>query len=222
MSVSSAEAPCLRLILAARAEGLPSELADTQFRPMVESEAIRAFEEAGIWLGPRAVLEHTEDYRQIIPYIVLQHGSRFIRYTRMPSGGENRLHGRTSIGVGGHVDLGDIMTTGESIDLFGTLSRAAEREVSEELGAVECKEKTWVGVLVENDTAVGRVHIGLVGLWQLSALPSGVAEEALGEVAHCSIEELKADCERLETWSCMVLEWLAKSEGARLSVPHAA
>ncbi len=211
MSVS-AQTPCQNLILAAETARLPPQLAQTQFRPMDASQAVGALQNAGLWLGPRSVLERTESYRQIIPYIILKYGSKFIRYTRTPAGGEPRLHGRTSIGVGGHIDLGDVMSCGATIDLSGTLDGAAEREVTEELGAVECSAKEWIGVLVENDNPVGRVHIGLVGLWRLNALPPGTAEDALGEVTFCTIDELKADRDRLETWSSMILDWLADSE----------
>lgn len=210
MTALDPKAPGLRLILAASAGGLPAELARTQFRPMAEADAIGALEQAGLWLGPRPVLEETEAYRQIIPYIVLRYGDGFIRYTRTPAGGEARLHGRTSIGLGGHIDLGDVKVSGETIDLIGTLQCAAERELLEELGEVECASKTWAGLLVDNESPVGRVHIGMIGLWTLSAMPAGVAEDAIGDVALCSVQDLQDDAARLEGWSAMLLPWLAK------------
>lgn len=209
MPVDPAKAKSLRLILAAKTEGLPKQLGSTQFLPMPHHQAIEALEGAGLWLGPRPVLEETDEFRQIIPYIVLQYGTEFIRYTRTPAGGEARLHGRTSVGLGGHVDLSDVETSGEAIDLVRTLENAADREVLEELGDVEIASKEWVGLLVENDSAVGRVHIGMIGLWRLRSLPAGIAEDAIGEVSSISVSALKADRERLETWSAMLLPWLS-------------
>lgn len=208
MFADPAKAKSLRLILAAKTEGLPKQLGSTQFLPMSHSQAIETLEGAGLWLGPRSVLEESEEFRQIIPYIVLQYGSEFVRYTRTPAGGETRLHGRTSVGLGGHVDLADVETSGGVIDLVRTLENAAARELIEELGGVEIVSKEWVGLLVENDSAVGRVHIGMIGLWRLQSLPAGIAEDAIAEVSSISVSGLKADEDRLETWSVMLLPWL--------------
>jgi len=209
MSTDPSKTKSLRLILAARTEGLPKQLGSTQFLPMPHHQAIETLESAGLWLGPRPVLEETEEFRQIIPYIVLQYGSEIIRYTRTPAGCEARLHGRTSVGLGGHVDLPDVETSGEAIDLVRTLENAANRELLEELGVVEIVSKEWVGLLVENDSSVGRVHIGMIGLWRLQSFPVGIAEDAIGEVSSSSLSDLKADVERLETWSAMLLPWLS-------------
>lgn len=198
----------LRLILAVQTAGLPKHLSETQFLPMPHRQAIETLETAGLWLGPRPVLEETADFRQIIPYVVLQYGSEIIRYTRTSAGGEARLHGRMSIGLGGHVDLSDVETSGEAINLIRTLQNACDRELLEELGEIEVESKEWVGLLVENDSAVGRVHIGVIGLWRLRSLPTALAEDAIGEVSSISITSVNADVARLETWSAMLLPWL--------------
>ncbi|ATB27697.1 hypothetical protein [Melittangium boletus] len=210
--------PELRLILATRTASLPAELSRTGFVPMNGERAVRAFESAGVWFGPRRDLEEMEEYRQIIPYIVLRKGSQLVRYTRTSAGGEARLHGRMSIGLGGHVDLADAVSRGGRIDLLATLERAAERELVEELGGAACEDRRWIGLLVDNDSAVGRVHVGLIGLWNMPALPGAVAaEDSIGEVAAQSVTELAADAERLETWSAMLLPWLKVAIGGELA-----
>lgn len=200
--------PELRLILAARAERLPPALAETGFVPMGERDAVRFLEDAGLWFGPRRTLEELEAYRQVIPYIILRVGDRIIRYRRTPSGGEVRLHGRTSIGIGGHVDLADAISADDRIDLLATVERAAARELEEELGHVTCLERRWVGLLVDNDTPVGRVHVGLIGLWRIDNLPGGQVENAVADVAAVTIEQLEKEADSLETWSALLLPWL--------------
>jgi predicted NUDIX family phosphoesterase len=172
--------------------------------------------EAGVWIGPRSVLEENEEFRQIIPYIVLQYGSRFVRYTRTAAGGEARLHGKTSIGLGGHIDLCDVKTRGQEIDLLATLTAAADRELEEELGGVECEAREWIGMLVDNESAVGRVHLGIIGLWRLRALPAGLTEDAIGALACCTLDALRADHDRLEGWSAMLLPALEARFAASL------
>lgn len=202
----------LRLILATETEGLPSSFSSTQFIPMPHGQAIQTLEEAGLWLGPRPPLEEREDFRQIIPYIVLKSGSHFVRYTRTISGGESRLHGSYSLGVGGHVDLSDVVTTDGKIDLIRTLDGAAHREVVEELGEVDVVQKEWAGLLVENDSSVGRVHIGIIAIWNLAKLPESSAEDALAEITPRTATELTLDIERMETWSSMLIPWLRGPE----------
>lgn len=200
----------LRLILAAKTDGLPVELNNTtQFREMTHELTIATLESAGLWYGPRPVLEETEAYRQIIPYIVLQYGDKYMRYTRTAAGEESRLHGRTSIGLGGHVDLSDVATQGEYVDLGGTLANAARRELREEVGEVLIDQQNWVGLMVENSSAVGRVHIGIIGVWQLQSLPSSDIEDAIGNIQLVTLEDLYDDGERLEGWSARLLPYLA-------------
>ncbi|SFH52730.1 Predicted phosphoesterase, NUDIX family [Palleronia marisminoris] len=197
--------PELRLILATRAAGLPPELAETGFVSMPNGVAIDHLENAGLWFGPRRILEETEEFRQVIPYIVLCVGNRIVRYKRTPVGGEKRLHGQLSLGVGGHVDLGDGRSSGENFDLFATIEQASEREIREELGDLTVSRRRWIGLLVDNDNPVGRVHIGLIGIWHIDKLPDRVAEDTLGEVTTVSLSELAKDAGSLETWSAILL-----------------
>lgn len=198
-----------RMILATSARELPGSFSGTGFHPATTAEALCGFHQAGLWIGPREMLEQDPSFRQIIPYVVLRLGDKFVRYTRTPAGGEGRLHGRMSIGLGGHIDLPDVVCAGESVDLDATIGRATERELQEELGDVDVASREWIGVLTDDDTEVGRVHIGVVAVWQLSAAPAGIAEDAIGEVSLCSLADLEADSDRLETWSAMLLPYFS-------------
>ncbi|GAB4403094.1 MAG: hypothetical protein OHK0048_21620 [Rhodoferax sp.] len=63
-----------------------------------------------LWM-PRALAEHDETRLQLIPYLVLRRDpDRVWAYQR--TGGDARLAGRCSIGVGGHVDTADAASPG--------------------------------------------------------------------------------------------------------------
>ena len=194
-----------RLILAVSNVRLPAGLKQTSFLPLAEDEMWATLREAGAWLGPRSQLEDMPEFRQIIPYVALKCDDRFVRYTRTSAGGEGRLHGRVSIGLGGHVDLSDIVVSGDHVDLVRTLDDAARREVDEELLGVHALSRRWVGLLVDNDNPVGRVHIGVVALWELASAPHGSAEDAIGDWGLATLAELQADDARLETWSSLLV-----------------
>jgi predicted NUDIX family phosphoesterase len=211
---TSANAP--RLILATRTAGLPERFGRSGFHPCESDAALEILEAAGLWFGPRAMLEDAPEFRQIIPYVILKLGDRFVRYTRTPAGGEARLHGKTSIGLGGHIDLPDAKSVGDRFDLAATAAAAARRELDEELGAPVIEGQDWIGLLVDNDSEVGRVHIGLVGLWTVHE-PVRSAEDAIAEIGLCTLHDLHADRDRLEGWSQLVLPYLGEPGGAALA-----
>ena len=70
---------------------------------------------------------------------------------RTDAGGDPRLHGRYSIGVGGHLNPGD-----------GGLLGGLRREWAEELVADFVPEFRLVALLNDDTTEVGAVHLGAV------------------------------------------------------------
>jgi len=112
----------------------------------------------------RVKAETDEKYKQIIPYVLLVYRNELLfTYKRSPQAGEKRLHEQWSIGIGGHVNNGDINTS-LGIDNI-SLSSALRRELEEE---VEFADPAWIGMpvpvaLINDDkNAVGRVHFGVV------------------------------------------------------------
>lgn len=117
----------------------------------------------GVWIGPRQQLEQMQEFRQLIPYIVLRNEEKFLIYERGATGGEARLHGKLAIGLGGHIDLEDVETRGGQIDLMSTVGKSAAREMLEEVGIVtRAGEMDCMGLVVSNDSEVSKVHVGLV------------------------------------------------------------
>lgn len=131
-----------------------------------------ALPEAGCWavhsldfLQPagwreRADVEHDETWLQPIAYLVL-HDAAGSLWCYRRSGGDTRLAGRFSCGVGGHVETCD--RSGQpAFNPAATLQRALERELSEELqdpaiGALQLR-----ALIHEGLTPVGRVHLGVL------------------------------------------------------------
>ena len=56
---------------------------------------------------PRAEAETDPSWKQLIPYLVLRDGERIFLMRRTKAGGDERLHDRYTIGVGGHVNPED-------------------------------------------------------------------------------------------------------------------
>lgn len=197
------------LILAANANGIVKSPEPTVWL-LQEDEMWSVLRDAGLWLGPRNQLEEMPQFKQLIPYIAIKCEEQYVCYTRESSGGEQRLHGKTSIGLGGHIDLSDVQFTDDGIDLQATVELAAEREVREELGDVTIVSKRWLGYIIGDDSPVSQVHIGLAAVWEIAELPKVSAEDEITLRPAATLDEIYAAEQAgeitLESWSAALLD----------------
>ncbi len=145
---------------------------------------------------PRSLMERDPSFKQIIPYLVLRDGPRYFLMQRTNAGGDVRLHGRYSIGVGGHLNPGD-----------GGLLGGLNREWSEELVADFVPDFQLVALLNDDTTAVGAVHLGAVYAADAAGRPVAIHETDKLTGAFAEREEVAAVKERLETWSALVFDF---------------
>ncbi len=187
---------------------------DVGFTPMGEDELISVLEKAGSWFGPRPDLEIDNSYLQLIPYVILMYEDKVIRYRRTPKGGESRLHDRLSIGVGGHIDIGDVIhAPNDEFHVKSTIKFAARRELVEEVPHIKLIDGLeWIGFLRENATLVDQVHLGLVAIGRISENPIGEVEEALSNVELIKLGEIDPNDPSLEKWSSRMVEYLQNNK----------
>src|SRR5689334_6274293 len=55
----------------------------------------------------RSDAEQDKRYKQLIPYVLILCNDKILRYCRGKRGGETRLHGLYSVGIGGHISEED-------------------------------------------------------------------------------------------------------------------
>lgn len=147
----------------------------------------------------RDLAESDPSRKQIIPYALFRSGDRFLHYVRGGSSGEQRLASKGSIGIGGHVNDTDFHAAGSlgrELYLAGV-----EREIREEI-LLECPyRQTVVGMINDDETEVGQVHLGIVHLFDLDAPSARSRESSLTQLEFLSRDELLHRKERLESWS---------------------
>ena len=110
-------------------------------------------------------MEDDPAFKQVIPYLVLRDGPRWFLMRRTRAGADVRLHDRWSVGVGGHLNPGDA-------DVAGGLAR----EWREEARAGFEPDFRFVGLLNDDTTEVGRVHLGVVFERRRGGRPVAVRE----------------------------------------------
>ena len=161
------------------------------------------------WM-PRHRAERDRSYKQLIPYVVLQtlDGLHTACYRR--NGAETRLHTLWSVGIGGHINQTDC-PNGE-MTLASTISRGMEREIKEEFRSVPPGiQPVFHGVINEERTAVGHVHIGLVFRIHVIDKNDFVPDDELEAFAWLNADEILL--RPLELWSRLALNLLDKDQG---------
>lgn len=157
---------------------------------------------------PRDEVEQDPSFKQLIPYCLLSHRTpsgriELFQYTRGSGQGENRLHAKQSVGIGGHISQVDGAACGQQ-----TYDEGLRRELSEEVDLRSAYLQRVVGLINDDSTPVGSVHLGVVHLFELEEPSVEPREADLLDAGFRPVEELLADTSRFESWSRICLEAL--------------
>lgn len=143
-------------------------------------------------------------FKQIIPYVLLEHKptGRYYMTTRIV--GDERLLGQASLGLGGHINEGE------------SIKECLWRELKEEIGlsSDDCSEPSLLGYLFSEKNEVDSVHLGIA--YRISTERENVSclenNKLIG--GWFTPRELKEayDSGHLESWSCTVFESLLKEK----------
>jgi predicted NUDIX family phosphoesterase len=172
------------------------------FSPRADHYLPQLLERKHLSYRPRGEVETDPSFKQIVPYVVLRWHEQVFHYTRGKAGTEARLRALRSIGVGGHISA-------EDENLFETSYREALfREVKEEVQIDTPYEERCLGLLNDDSTPVGQVHIGIVHVFELSEPKVQRREQVLTRSGFAPVAELKKQRDEFETWSQFVLDVL--------------
>ncbi|HDI5506740.1 TPA: NUDIX domain-containing protein [Staphylococcus aureus] len=151
----------------------------------------------------RGDMEEDPSYKQLISYCLLEneHGEILV-YERLSGGGEARLHGQSSIGVGGHMN--DV-SGAESIN--EVLRVNAQRELEEEVGLSEqdSQNMEYIGFINDDNNEVGKVHIGVV--FKITVSTNDVEAKETDTLRIKWVEKGNIESyDDFETWSALILQ----------------
>lgn len=178
-----------------RVEGFEADV-DRFLQPILASDQLS--------FQPRSQMETNPRYKQLIPYVLLQwtdaEGTvKLFTYTRGGGSGEARLHSKRSVGIGGHISRED---AADGADPYAT---GMERELAEEVQLQSGYAASLDGLIYDPSNEVGQVHLGVVHRFMLERPEVKSNESDLAEGGFVSIDQLKADMDRLETWSQLAI-----------------
>ena len=150
---------------------------------------------------PRAEVENDPSYQQIIPYVVFRHGDQYLLTHRLRASSERRLRKQYSLGVGGHINPGDL-------DAGDPIADGLKREWAEEVVYDGRFEARLLGLLNEDSSPVSKVHLGVVFLVDGDTPDIRIREtdKLAGELL--SLEDMRMYYLLMESWSQIVYDRL--------------
>lgn len=154
---------------------------------------------------PRSAAENDPSFKQIIPYALITNGGRILHYVRGRKTGEQRLAAKGSIGIGGHVNLSDLASPQINAT---TYHNGVRREVTEEIVFPGPVRESVRALLNDDSSEVGRVHLGVVHVFELETSEVRPGESEITELAFLTPEELRRRYEALESWSRICVDGL--------------
>ena len=154
---------------------------------------------------PRSEAENDPTHKQIIPYALIAHDGRVLHYVRGKKAGEQRLVAKGSIGIGGHLNDGDAGLFELDAEHY---QRVVEREIHEEIHLRSKFQNRIAAVLNDDTTEVGKVHLGIVHVFQLTEPDVQKREAMITNLSFLTRDELLARRDNLETWSQLCVDSL--------------
>jgi len=163
---------------------------------------------------PRGEVEEDPGYKQLIPYVIFRHrdpagasdraAETVFQYTRGGGQGETRLRHKRSIGIGGHISAVDACDSGG----HDTYREGMRRELDEEVFVDAPYVDRCVGLINDDETPVGQVHLGVVHLFDVERPVIRPREADVTESGFVPVADLLADTDGFESWSRICLEAL--------------
>jgi len=156
----------------------------------------------------RNIAEYDENYKQIIPQIVLKHQKEYLLLKRTVKQSEKRLHNKYSLTLGGHINPVDNSTSFASI-----LEKALYRELEEEIyfNKITRYRMNRIGLVNDSSNEVSRVHLGIVYLLEIfDKNELEIKEKENMEGTFTTIEEIKLYYDKMESWSQIIFNKLEK------------
>jgi predicted NUDIX family phosphoesterase len=156
----------------------------------------------------RGEMEEDPSFKQLIPYCIFTHRdaaglTHIFQYTRGKGQGEARLHSKRSVGVGGHISFEDQVST-DTVPY----AEGMRRELEEEIVIDTPYTERCVGLINDDETPVGKVHLGVVHLVEVQQPAVRPRETEILDAGFRPVDELLANLDRFESWSQICLRAL--------------
>ena len=158
---------------------------------------------------PRGEMEDDPSFKQLIPYALFRWRDRngnvhLFDYLRGSGQGERRLHAKRSVGVGGHISSLDSFAGG----IHDVYREGMRRELDEEVNISTPYAENIVGLINDDETSVGQVHLGVVHLCEVERPEINPREADILDAGFRPVDEILTRLDAFESWSQIVVRAL--------------
>jgi predicted NUDIX family phosphoesterase len=189
----------------------------------LDLQAFEATVESEGFFVERAYAERTPTLKQVIPYSLIECDGLVLLFRRLSTGGEVRLHGKHSIGIGGHINPEDLDVVAEgpsaakqssapqrtsgSVAARNPIDAGTHREIAEELAVSGEYKVRRVGLLNDDSNPVGAVHVGVVQVVRIrGSVEIRERDQLEGRLVPSEeLNALLAQGANFETWSKLLI-----------------
>jgi predicted NUDIX family phosphoesterase len=150
-------------------------------------------------------VETNENFKQIIPYVIICNQDEYFLLNRTENQTESRLHNKYSLGVGGHINPIKVEWKDEII------IEGLKKELKEEISIKGSFKLEFIGLINDESSSVSRVHLGLLYILTPS-MPEDISVLETEKMTGLWIkkEDIKTYYNDLETWSQIALDCYIK------------
>lgn len=157
---------------------------------------------------PRPQMENDPSFKQLIPYVIFRHVDdngevSIYQYSRGGGSGEKRLVAKKSVGIGGHISQEDAAE--QDPDPYHD---GMARELKEEVVIETPHQIQLVGLINDDETEVGKVHLGIVHICDVEEPNVRSNEEEIEGNGFQPLPQLLENLDGFETWSSICLQAL--------------
>jgi predicted NUDIX family phosphoesterase len=158
---------------------------------------------------PRGLMEEDPSFKQLIPYALFRWTDgdgtvHLFQYQRGSGQGERRLHAKRSVGVGGHISSIDA-AAGHTGHVY---REGMRRELDEEVVVDTPYTEKIAGLINDDETPVGRVHLGVVHLCDVRRPQIQPREADILDAHFLPVAEILPRLDEFESWSQIVVRAL--------------
>jgi predicted NUDIX family phosphoesterase len=162
---------------------------------------------------PRHEVEEDPGFKQLIPYVIFRHTDatgrvHLFQYTRGKGQGEGRLHSKQSVGIGGHISVDDSAACEAAPHATTAYQEGMRRELAEEVAIDTPYREQCAGLINDDESAVGKVHLGVVHIFDVETPDVRPLEADICDAGFRPLDEIMADTSGFETWSSICLQAL--------------
>ena len=179
------------------------------FTGEVDGYLERLLDPTQISYRPRSEMEEDPSFKQLIPYVLFRFTDEagevhLFQYTRGKGQGEKRLHSKRSVGIGGHISSVDA-DVGATRDPY---QEGMRRELDEEVAINTPYQAECVGMINDDLTEVGKVHLGVVHVFDVERPDVQSREDEIMDAGFRPVSELMSQLDQFESWSEICLRAL--------------